>query len=222
MKLLDLFCGAGGAAMGYYRAGFTEIVGIDVKPQPRYQFRFIQADALNPPVRLEDFDAIHASPPCQAHTTMSNRWRGAGGLADERVDLIDATRRMVQASGVPYVLENVPGARKQMRHPFTLNGGMFGLGVNRPRLFECSVLLLAPTTEPVTNPVGVYGREPDGRRLWTRVDGSEQRAASTVAEAAKAMGIDWMDWRELAESIPPAYTEFIGRQLIQQFRERVA
>lgn len=220
MRLLDLFCGAGGAAVGYYRAGFTEIVGVDIKPQPRYPFRFVQADALKSPVRLEDFDAIHASPPCQAHTTMSNRWRGQGGVADSHQDLIAPTRALLQASGVPYVIENVPGA--PLRATVRLHGGMFGLGVHRPRLFETSVAILASQAAPVRSPLGVYGRQPDGRLLWRRADGSEQRAARGVDEAADAMGIDWMDWRELAESIPPAYTEHIGRQLIAAIAERVA
>jgi DNA (cytosine-5)-methyltransferase 1 len=218
MRLLDLFCGAGGAAMGYFRAGFTEIVGIDIKPQPRYPFRFIQGDALRPPVRLEEFDAIHASPPCQAHTAMSNRWRGSGGRADEHVSLVEATRALIQR--LPYVIENVPGA--PLRAPITrLRGSHFNLGVDRLRLFETSFIVLAPEMRGrLVNAIGVYGQKPDGRRLWTRRDGSIQRAAASLKKGHAAMGIDWMEWRELAESIPPAYTEFIGKQLIAALERR--
>ena len=100
-----------------------------------------------------------------------------------------------------------------MRSPIQLSGGMFGLGVHRPRLFESSEPLTAAPVHKVVNPIGVYGAM-DGRRLWTRSDGTHQRAASSLPEARAAMGIDWMEWRELAESIPPAYTEHIGRQLV--------
>jgi DNA (cytosine-5)-methyltransferase 1 len=210
MRLLDLFCGAGGAAMGYHRAGF-EVVGVDINPQPHYPFEFHQADALTYP--LGGFDAIHASPPCQAMTTMSNRHRGKGGLADSHINLIPETRAAIGHLMLPYVIENVPGARRYLRNPVTLSGGAFGLGVDRPRLFESNILLLGHPRATV-DPLGVYGKAPDGRRLFTRADGSVQRAASSVAEAQWAMGIDWMDWRELAEAIPPAYTEWIGRQLI--------
>jgi DNA (cytosine-5)-methyltransferase 1 len=210
-RLLDLFCGAGGAAMGYHRAGF-DVVGVDIEPQPRYPFEFHQADAMTFP--LNKFDAIHASTPCQAHTTMSNRWRGKGGRADDHESLVAATRRRLLWAGKPYVIENVPGARAHLRNPIVLHGGMFGLGVARPRLFESNVVLLGTVAPAAVSPVGVFGRAHDGRRLFTRADGSIQRAAATLQEARAAMGIDWMEWRELAESIPPAYTEYIGRQLL--------
>lgn len=209
-RLLDLFSGAGGAACGYHRAGF-EVVGVDINPQPRYPFEFHQADAMTYP--LDGFDVIHASPPCQAHTALSNRWRGKGGKADSHVDLIAVMRYRLEDSGVPWVIENVAGARSVMRSPIQISGGTFGLGVHRPRLFESNIAITAPSAVKVSNPVGVYGKF-DGRRLWTRADGTEQRAAASVAEAGEAMGIDWMEARELAEAIPPAYTEHIGRQLI--------
>ena len=215
-RLLDLFCGAGGCSKGYHDAGF-EVVGVDIEPHPDYPYRFIRSDALLFASLLNDstlgFAAVHASPPCQAHTTMSNRWRGKGGVADEHVDLIAATRDLLKASGLPYVIENVPGARAEMDHPVVLNGGMFGLRVDRPRLFECSFPVMVPQRVSVDNPVGVYGRL-DGRRLMTRKDGSEQRAARTLEEGREAMGIDWMNWDDLREAVPPAYTQFIGEQLI--------
>ena len=216
-RLLDLFCGAGGAAMGYHRAGF-EVVGVDIEPQPNYPFEFWRADAfdvLRRALYAGDFVAIHASPPCQAMTTMSNRHRGQGGRADSHVNLIPETRAAIGHLFLPYVIENVPGARRSMHSPITLSGGMFGLQVERPRLFESSELLFTPPSTKVADPIGVYGKAHDGRRLFTRADGSIQRAAASLEEARAAMGIDWMDWRELAEAIPPAYTEFIGRQLIQ-------
>jgi DNA (cytosine-5)-methyltransferase 1 len=214
--------------MGYHRAGF-EVVGVDVKPQPNYPFKLIQKDALEyvtgflaayGPGGLP-FDAIHASPPCQASTTMSNRWRGSGGLADERVNLIAATRELLEQTGSPYVIENVPGARADLRNPVVLNGGIFGLSVDRPRLFETNWLLLVPARVPVREPIGVYGKAHDGRLLFRRQDGSEQRAAGSLEEASAAMGIDWMEWRELAEAIPPAYCELVGTQLLAHIQSPV-
>lgn len=203
-RLLDLFCGAGGAAMGYHRAGF-DVVGVDVVDQPRYPFEFIQADATEFP--LDGFDAIHASPPCQAYTTMNNRHGSSSP------PLIAQTRELLEATGVPWVIENVSGALSQMRSPIELTGEMFGLRVHRPRLFESNIALLAPARPPrQLDPVAVYGKQ-DGRRLWTRADGSELRVAN-VETGGAAMGIDWMTWDELREAIPPAYTEYIGGFLL--------
>jgi len=218
-RLLDLFCGAGGAAMGYHRAGF-DVVGVDVKPQPRYPFRFVQADALNQPFRLQDFDAIHASPPCQAFTQMSARWRGKGGKADSHPNHLAPMLARLAELDIPWVVENVVGAAKHMRVSLKLHGGMFGLGVHRPRLFQSNVLLLGVTAPQCADPIGVYGPRADGRRLFTRknMQGrmSIQRAAHSADEACAAMGIDHeMTWDEVREAIPPAYTEFIGRQLLQ-------
>lgn len=211
MRLLDLFCGAGGAGYGYHLAGF-DVVGVDLASQPDYPFEFHRADALEFP--LDGFDAIHASPPCQAHTNLSNRWRGHGGKADEHFDLIPATRERLNAAGVPWVIENVPGAKKAMRDPVRLTGEMFGLRVHRPRLFETNWLLLAPASMPKQrDPVAVYGKD-DGRRLWTRKDGTELRVADR-ATAAAAMQMPWASWHGLTQAIPPAYTEFIGRQLLE-------
>lgn len=219
-KLLDLFCGAGGCSVGYQRAGF-DVVGVDRESHPDYPYRLIEHDALAALADrdlLAEFNVIHASPPCQGYTTMSNRWRGSGGHADSHDTLIAEVRHYLERWGGTYVIENVPGARKDMRDPVTLRGGMFGLGVDRPRLFEANVHLVAPSNTKVVNPVGVYGKL-DGRRLSTRKDGTEQRAAKTLAEGQAAMGIDWMQWHDLTEAIPPAYTEFIGQQLMAHVSE---
>lgn len=219
-RLLDLFCGAGGAAMGYHRAGF-DIVGIDIRPQPHYPFTFIQADALNPPVDLAAFDLIHASPPCQHFTQMSARWRGKGTKADTHPDLLTPTLEWLRLIDQPWVVENVPGARRVMGTTVTLHGGMFGLRVNRPRLFESSFWMLVPKMPRTKNPVGVYGR-PDGPTVWRyRNNGNMKgksliRAWKSLEEGSEAMGIDWMDEDELRETIPPAYTEYIGAAFLDQ------
>ena len=211
MRLLDLFCGGGGASMGYHLAGF-DVVGCDLSPQPHYPFPFVQADALAPPFDLSGFDLVHASPPCQAFTPMSNRWRGKGGKADDRLDLVADVRLMLEESGTDYVIENVRGAPVS---GFTLTGEMFGLGVHRPRVFECSVFILCPPIPPASrDAVGIYGNGM-GRLLWTRKDGSELRAPKTVEIAGEAMGIDWLPFRSLKESIPPAYTKFIGDEFMR-------
>jgi DNA (cytosine-5)-methyltransferase 1 len=217
VRLLDLFCGAGGAAMGYHRAGF-DVVGVDIHPQPHYPFEFHQGDAMTWP--LDGFDAIHASPPCQAFTQMSARWRGKGGPTDDHLDLLTPTRARFAELTTPWVIENVPGARRLMEPTIILHGGMFGLGVHRPRLFESNMMLMANYAPRVKFPIGVYGK-PDGRTTYRyRNNGNYKgksliRAWKSIEEGAVAMGIDWMpEERGLRDAIPPAYTEHIGRLLM--------
>ena len=218
MRLLDLFCGAGGAAMGYSRAGFDEIVGVDNRPMPRYPFTFVQADALEYVAEHgKEFDAIHASPPCQAYSVL----RRANPEADYP-DLIEPTRRTLEAVGTPWVIENVPGA--PLRFTVVLCGSMFQLGsgarqLRRHRLFETSVLILQPSCLHRGEAIGVYGGGPVSRYTFengAKRDYYHRRGGyqGRVDEKIEAMAITWMNAVELSQAIPPAYTEFIGRQLI--------
>lgn len=195
--------------MGLHRAGF-EVTGIDLRPQPRYPFTFIQADALSPPVRLEDFDFIWASPPCQAHTSLKSMWNAR----DDHANLIPATRAMLQASGRPWAIENVPGA--PLETSITLCGTMFGLAyedaeLRRHRLFETSRPILAPTCQHASpRTIGIYGEGcRDSRRKFDKTI-----PEFSVTHGRKAMGIDWMSLAELCQAIPPAYSEYIARQMM--------
>lgn len=209
-RLLDLFCCAGGAALGYHRAGF-DVVGVDVKPQPRYPFEFIQADVLAlDPTFVASFDAIHASPPCQAHTSLNQMWN-----AKDHPNLIPHTRDMLRASGRPWAIENVMGAKAHMINPIMLCGTMFDLGaegaeLRRHRLFELSfsVCFVPQCHHRLTRVIGVYGGH--GRDRRRKVNGQD----FSVAARRVAMGIDWQTGTELSQAIPPAYTEFIGGQLL--------
>lgn len=213
-RLLDLFGGAGGSGMGYHHAGFDVII-VDLEPHPDSPFPVLVADALDVLTDadyLAGFDVIHAGPPCQGYSTM-NRWRGKTPGGDLTPRLIEPVRDGLLAWGGAYVIENVNGAAKHLRDPIRLRGGHFGLGVDRPRLFESNVALTVPEHRPVVGAIGVYGPL-DGRRLYTRADGSIYRAAKTLDQAQRAMGIDWMTWDDLREAVPPAYTYHIGVQLL--------
>lgn len=209
-RLLDLFCGAGGAAMGYYRAGF-DVVGVDINPQPHYPFEFFQFDVLdlvqNPSFGW-NYDAIHASPPCQRFT----RFQASQPKRENRhLDLITPTRPLLEATGLPWVMENVPGS--PLRHPVQVCGTAFGLSVPRGqlwrhRLFEASFPIAGTECFHEGPSVMVAGHGVDGYR------GNGLNAA----EARQAMGIDWMNRDEMAEAIPPAYTEWIGKQLLVEIR----
>jgi DNA (cytosine-5)-methyltransferase 1 len=202
--LLDLFCGAGGAAMGYHRAGF-DVVGVDVKPQPRYPFKFVQTDAITYP--LDGFDAIHASPPCQDHSPLSAVAgdHGTGWMLDE-------TRARLMAQPAPWVIENVGAA--DMRSDFLLCGAMFGLRTYRHRQFELDPrmpVLLAPPSHPRHRALTATKNR---RQRWA--DGWNVSVTGDVGVylGPEAMGIDWMNGNELSQAIPPAYTEYIGAQLL--------
>ena len=188
--------------MGYHQAGF-EVVGVDIDAQPRYPFEFHQADALKYLLEHHDeFDAFHASPPCQAFT-LAQRIQGR-----EHPDFITAARAAFELIGKPWVIENVEGA--PLRSPITLCGAAFpGLRVYRHRLFESNLLLTVPAHPEHRAPLRKMGRRPEPGEFMHVVGNF-----SGVELAREAMGIDWMTRDELREAIPPAYTEFIGRQLL--------
>ncbi len=211
-KLLDLFCKAGGAAMGYHRAGF-EVVGVDIEPQKRYPFEFHMADALDYlQEHGHEFDVIHASPPCQLWSQLQSRWRFKPRCHPL---MLEYTRRALAKLGKPFVLENVP--RAPLENPIILCGSMFGLKCSsgaflwRHRGFEIhchnyfSLKMSCVHKKPVITVTGHCG----GTRLR---DGIKQYTADQRREA---MGIDWMTAQELSQAIPPAYTEFIGKQIMR-------
>jgi DNA (cytosine-5)-methyltransferase 1 len=199
-RLLDLFCGAGGAAMGYHRAGF-DVTGIDIRPQPRYPFRFVQADAMTYP--LDGFDVIHASPPCQEYST------GAPGRKRGGPDLLGPVRAHLIASGLPYVIENV--ATAPMPGSVLLCGATFDLPVIRHRRFEINP---APLLVPSTCPQSRYARGVAHRGRYGYGHGSWQVA---WREHVLPVVWPWMTLAEAGQAIPPAYTEYIGGQLMSEF-----
>lgn len=237
-RILDFFCKAGGMAMGLHRAGF-EVVGIDIEEQPNYPFDFYLADVMAMQQdRFEGcwheygkrsmlpgqlgrclgrFDAIHASPPCQAHSDLQKqsklRYR----------DYIPALRELLERTGLPYVIENVEGA--PLRDPVVLCGTMFpGLRVLRHRLFETNWPLTAPPHPPGRHPLvfthdkrKAHHGKLDQDTAYVQVTGGGN---CTIANARAAMGIDWMTKDELNEAIPPAYGEYVGRQLMAEIQRR--
>lgn len=218
MRLLDLYCKAGGASKGYADAGF-EVVGIDIKKQKRYPYEFIQADCLEILQDLDylrTFDAIAASPPCQTHSR-TKHLRDAQGGTTTKVDLIPQTREALIASGKPYVIENVPGA--PLIKPVQFCGSSFGLKVRRHRLFESNLEIVGSVCKHKEQgkPIGVYGAMNDTAQGVDKSTGKYViggSTAKTIEEAREAMGIEWMIWGELVEAIPPVYTNSIGKQLI--------
>jgi DNA (cytosine-5)-methyltransferase 1 len=211
--LLDLFCGAGGAAMGYYSAGF-EVIGVDIDPQPNYPFEFIQGNALEwlaaPRFIAHAFDVVHASPPCQAYSDLQKQNKR------DYPDLIAPVREGIRATGLPYVIENVEGA--PLIDPILLCGTMFPpLRVIRHRLFESNVNLIAPLhpRHPLVfthdKRKAHYGKL-DQDTAFVQVTGGGN---CTVANKRDAMGCPWMTGREVNEAIPPAYAELVGRQVME-------
>jgi DNA (cytosine-5)-methyltransferase 1 len=231
--LLDLFCCAGGAGVGYYRAGFN-VVGVDIIPQPRYPFTFVQADALDvlagliDDIKIATFAAVHASPPCQAWSDLQKQSK------IEYEDFIGRTRELLAPLGLPYIIENVEGA--PLKNPVKLCGAGFrtddvvffgheafpDLRVIRHRLFESNVTLFG-TQCPKKHPlVFTYDkRKPHHKTLnqdtaYVQVTGGGN---CSVANKREAMGTPWMTGVECNEAIPPAYTELLGRQLINHIKE---
>lgn len=218
MRLLDLFCGAGGAAMGYHRAfPDAEIIGVDINPQPRYQFKFVCADAIDYLDKFGwQFDLIHASPPCHDHSTVTGKDRKATGEKGTGW-MLQATANRLNLQPTPWVIENVEGATmpEAPRH-FRLCGSMFGLDVRRHRLFCASF----PTQPPPCR----HDLQAPRFRSLSMAQHRAGKLASVVGVhgncnyagefevRCRAMGIDWMTNAELCQAIPPAYTEFIGRQ----------
>ncbi len=226
-RLLDLFCGAGGCSVGYHRAGF-DVVGVDLHPQSNYPYEFVQADAIafgwallnedGPRMFSKEFDAIHASPPCQAHSTLSRMWNARS----DHPELIPATRELLVASGLPYVIENVVGA--PLINPVMVCGSSAGLPLlQRHRLFESNVSLMVPPCAHNQGPKQFPALDAEGRRNGSKSSivgvyghGGDKRADLWP----EAMGIDWMTRHELTQAIPPAYTELIGAQLMAHLTER--
>lgn len=227
MRILDLFCGGMGAGYGYHLAGF-EVVGVDIKQRRDLPdgIEFIKKDCLEVMADkdfLSEFDAIHASPPCQTHTR-AQHLRDAQGKSTSKVNLIPETRAALEASGLPYVIENVPGA--PLREDLLLCGSMFPelhvhdqtgrRWLQRHRLFESNVPLTPPGPcdhkGAGVRPLGVYASKADNIP-------SGGQTCRTLEEGRKLMGIPWMSWSALVESIPPAYTEHIGKQIIPHIKE---
>lgn len=250
LRALDLFCGAGGATKGLQRSGF-HVTGVDIKPQPRYcGDAFHQADALTFPLDYEcpecqgtgnyyrrdvdgdlidcgdcesgrkKYDFIWASPPCQAYSVSRSRPK----QAKDYPELVEPVRERLADTGVPFVIENVPGAPLMM--PFVLCGAALNLGarcedgtfrpLRRHRLFESNIFMLGTGCVCGTaEKCGVYG---NGGGWANRFAVDRKGYKGNAEEMRASMGVDWMTIAEVSESIPPAYSEFIGRQIIESLR----
>jgi len=224
-RLLDLFCGAGGASVGYHRAGF-DVVGVDHRPQPRYPFEFHQADALTYP--LTGFDAIHASPPCQLYSAATR----ASNTRHRHPDLVPPTREALHNTGRPWIMENVPGA--PLDHPVTLCGAAFGLTaedhdgrklyLRRHRLFESNIWLTPVECMCLTYQDrgyavgGVYG---GGSATFERARTIRKGGYTPPTDVRqRLLGIDWMTQYGMSQAIPPAYTQYLGEQLLNHLQRQ--
>lgn len=228
IKVLDLFCGAGGCAAGYYKAGLVDITGIDNEPQKNYPFPFIQADAIQYlAANWHKYHFVHASPPCQR---WSKQGKGITAITGKKYpDYITPLRKLLESFGLPYVIENVPWA--PIRPDVKLYGTMFGLRVRRERWFELGngLFLLSPmrgyTSKTVTNgqlvTIAGHGSSKNRRRIGKRLVTDvtpEFHQGSVKATWAMALGINWMTKKEMSQAIPPAYTEWIGNNIISQLK----
>lgn len=245
-RLLDLFCKAGGAGVGYHRAGF-DVVGVDIEPQPNYPFQFVQADAL---AMVQDrlngcwhesyqksalpgmldrclghFDAVHASPVCKRYSRVTRTALDP----ESHPDQIEPIREILVACGLPYVIENVPEA--PLVDPVMLCGSMFDLDVQRHRNFEtnwgmpqhhwpCRHGIWAPRYSPTRSD---RKKNPGAlARVVSVAGGGHGGPGQQIADWRRAMQIDWMNRNEMAQAIPPAYTEWIGRRLLMHITSAVA
>lgn len=227
--LLDLFCKAGGCSKGYSLAGF-DCVGVDIEPQKNYPYRFIQTDALDflrwlifdtsrygPSWgfwQLTDFKVIHASPPFQAFSVLKHL------TTKKHPELIVPVRELLIQTGLPYIIENVVGA--PLINPVQLCGSSFGLDLRRHRLFESNMPLVGKPCDHDNHPCPIDVSGTGGRRINGRKDGcgGNSRKPKNLAHARLAMGIDWMTRIELAQAIPPKYTEFLGKQAIKYLKNQ--
>ncbi len=211
--ILDLFCGAGSAAKGYADAGFN-IIGVDKEPQKRYPFKFIKEEVfffMQNCFLSHEFDAIHASPPCQKYSKATKE-----KYKNNHPDYIPELRKILNNTGLSYMIENVPQAPLIPEKTIVLCGTMFDLGVFRHRKFETNFNLMAPSHKKHNGKIGdgKYFSVAGGAGRW-KSWGKVHRKISkgTADEWRQAMGIDWMTRKELTQAIPLAYTEFIGKQL---------
>lgn len=205
MKLLDLYCCGGGAGYGYELAGF-DVTGVDIEPQPKHRGKFIQADAIEYlRNNYQNFDVIHASPPCQAYSLASMQFRKDG---KEYVDMIEITRNELTKTGKPYIIENVPGS--PLINPIELCGAMFGLRTYRHRLFESNLNIKAPDHPKHIAKNCKMGRKPKEGEFIQYVG-----HFSGVKIVQDMTGLHWLGQQELAQSIPPQYTEYIGKQVLE-------
>jgi DNA (cytosine-5)-methyltransferase 1 len=221
-KLLDCCCGAGGASVGYDRAGF-DVTGVDLKPQKHYPFKFIQADVIAAlrSTLVYEFDAIHVSPPCQAYSDMAKLTKR------DYPRLIGPVRCELESIGIPYVIENVEGA--PLINPVLLCGVERGLRLGnyvlrRHRLFESNIPLFSPGCmchkgDGIT--MAVYGGGNTYKPRTSRTRGGRPYKG-TAEERRLIMGMPWATMAEINEAIPPAYSAFIGEQLMAHLQERAA